>query len=134
MIAEFVKTGNDTSCSMKADVNSSLATYKTLHYEVRTFSSLFIFTLNDWPDRLIMYHKETEDHKQLVNVSQSVTSALNKVVILSRSINLINVTASSFHNFSAQSLFFFTFKKKLQALHGRFGPKFNRAITVISSP
>jgi hypothetical protein len=73
MIAEFVKTGNDTSCSMKSEVNSSLATYKTLHYEVRTSSSLFIFQPNDWPDRLIMYHQETEDHKQLVNVNRSVS-------------------------------------------------------------
>jgi len=72
MIAEFVKTGNDTSCSTRAQVNSSLATHKTVHYEVRTFSALFFITPNDWPDRLIMYHQETADLKQLVNVSQSV--------------------------------------------------------------
>jgi hypothetical protein len=49
MIAEFVKTGNDTSCSMRAEVNSSLATYKTVHYEVRTFSALFFIPPNDCP-------------------------------------------------------------------------------------
>jgi len=73
MIAEFVKTGNDTSCSMRAEVNSSPATYKTVHYEVRTISALFFISPNDWPDRLIMYHQQTADLKQSVNASQSVS-------------------------------------------------------------